>query len=151
MERREFLSWVSVGVLASSLPAAIAACTKQPETTSASPTESPLATSPRPDGFIPVGTVAQMDQQGFLSNKQSAAGAVIVVRDPKQANKIVALSSVCTHKGCTVEWQKNQALLTCPCHNSAFGIDGSVKKAPATKPLATFAAKIDGDMVLVKA
>ena len=150
MERREFLSWVGVGVVASSLPVAIAACTRQ-DPTSNSPTESPVASTPRPDGFAPVGTVAQLDQQGFLSNKQSAAGAVIVVRDPKQANNLVALSSACTHEGCTVEWQKDQALLTCPCHSSAFGLDGSVKKAPAKKPLATLTAKIEGDLVLVKA
>ncbi|MGZ8514964.1 MAG: TQO small subunit DoxD, partial [Candidatus Limnocylindrales bacterium] len=34
--------------------------------------------------------------------------------------KIVAFDAVCTHAGCTVEWDPSYDLLVCPCHGAAF-------------------------------
>ncbi|MBD1808302.1 hypothetical protein H6F98_23020 [Microcoleus sp. FACHB-SPT15] len=51
MNRREFITWVGVGGIASSLPVALAACS--PKSTES---ESPASPS-RPDGFQSVGTI----------------------------------------------------------------------------------------------
>ncbi len=38
----------------------------------------------------------------------------------------------------------------CPLHGSRFNvIDGSVRILPATKPVASYPVKVEGDMVLV--
>ncbi|OLP18889.1 cytochrome B6 [Leptolyngbya sp. 'hensonii'] len=152
MERREFLSWVGVGVLASSLPVAIVACNSSTteSTNSASPASS-AGSSPRGDGFVVVGTIAKLDEAGFIEDKQFAGGPILVVRDPKQPETVRAVSSVCTHAGCAVSWKKDQTAFDCPCHASTFNPDGTVKRAPAKKPLKTFLAKVEGDTVLVKA
>lgn len=45
-----------------------------------------------------------------------------------------------------MESRQNQFI--CPCHGSQFGVAGKVEKAPATKPLKTYAVKTEDDKVL---
>ncbi|MEM9162817.1 MAG: ubiquinol-cytochrome c reductase iron-sulfur subunit [Cyanobacteria bacterium P01_F01_bin.4] len=154
MKRREFMNWVGAGFMASSLPVAIAACTPK-ETAEVPEVEAPaeappkLDTSIREDGFAALGTVADLDTEGFLAKKGFIAGAVIVIRDPANAEGVLALNSMCTHQGCFVELKDD--LLACPCHGSKFNQDGTVANGPATEPLGSYEAKVDGDLVLVKA
>lgn len=136
MKRRDFMNWVGLGWLASSLPVAIAACSTQ-STPSAS------------GDWQTVGTTAQLDKTGQLLVENSPVGNVLVVGTSKTEN-LIAVNPTCTHKGCTVEWQAKAKKFVCPCHGAEYGVDGKVQKEPATKPLKTYAAKIEGDSVVVK-
>ncbi len=162
MNRREFLSWVSIGTLASSLPVAIAACSPDgnqapsaqttPPATSAPPPPPPpgAATAPAKE-FQAVGTVAELDKAGKILNKTLAIGPILVIRNPADPKRVLAVNPTCTHNGCIVEWEDDKKLFECPCHDSDFALDGKVIKGPATQPLKTYQAKIEGDSVLVKA
>lgn len=55
---------------------------------------------------------------------------VFILRD---ADGLSALSSVCTHLGCSV--RRVASGFECPCHGSRFAIDGKVAHGPAPKPL----------------
>jgi cytochrome b6-f complex iron-sulfur subunit len=143
MDRRTFLSWVGVGAIANSLPIAIAACTSSSAATATKKTT-------RADGFTAVGSVKALNQTGFIQNKKFALGPLLVVRDPANASKLIAVNSTCTHKGCAVDWKAGTKEFVCPCHNSKFKADGSVKNGPAQKPLAKFTVKTEGDLILVK-
>jgi cytochrome b6-f complex iron-sulfur subunit len=152
MDRRNFLSWVGVGALASSLPVALAACTAQKDGTGTSSESSSVASpAARADGFAPVGKVADLDAAGFVAAPKFAGGPVVVVRDPKRKDAAIAVNATCPHKGCVVDWKAEQQAFVCPCHAAAFGSDGAVKKGPAEQPLKSFTVKIEGDQVLVKA
>lgn len=147
MERRAFLLRVGVGALASSLPMAIAACTPDQTTSTA-----PQPVEPKPSavgGFTTVGTVQDLDKNGFIEDKKFAAGTVIVVRDPSSTAKLIAVNAVCTHKGCVVGWNAQDKVFLCPCHAAKFKPDGSVANGPADKPLATFTVKTEGNSILV--
>ncbi|MFD8423290.1 Rieske (2Fe-2S) protein [Streptomyces sp. NPDC059466] len=70
----------------------------------------------------------------------------VVVTQPT-AGTFKAFSSKCTHQGCAVKNIAN-GVITCPCHNSQFSAtDGSVKKGPATQPLAAADISVDGDSI----
>lgn len=49
-----------------------------------------------------------------------------------------------------MNWEQNQKSFVCPCHDSKFAPDGKVLGGPATKPLQTYTAKLEGGNVLVK-
>jgi cytochrome b6-f complex iron-sulfur subunit len=153
MNRREFFGWFSVSamaspavgiasancrLIASSLLAAIAACSPQTKESKS------VDASPRPDGFQSLGTVSDLDQKGLISTP-----TVIVIRNPSDQNSLLAVNSKCTHNGCAVNWEKSQASFLCPCHQSKFAADGKVVNGPAEKPLQTYAAKIENGSVLV--
>lgn len=155
MKRRNVLSWMGVGMLAASLPVTLAACQSEdtptadaPSTTGGSADAPEIDDTPREDGFAAIGTVSQLDEQGFISDKTFQGEQVLVVRDPADASSVIAVNSLCTHQGCSVDWEGGGDF-TCACHGSAFAPDGSVKEGPATDPLGTFTAKIEDDLVLV--
>ncbi len=139
MKRRDFINWVGLSWIASSLPVAIAACSSNetPPKSSASKT------------WQSVGSSEELDKTGQLLAKNSPVGPVLIVGTSKTEN-LIAVNPTCTHAGCTVGWQAQAKKFSCPCHHSQFGIDGKVQKGPATKPLTTYAAKIEGNSVLVK-
>lgn len=162
MKRRAFMNWVGVGFVATSLPVAIAACSPAADSEAdtaadpcaadpcaADPCAATLDTSVRDDGFAALGTVAELDSAGFLASKSFPGGDVIAVRDPDNADGVIALNSLCTHQGCTVDWAGSE--FACPCHGSKFSADGAVTSGPATEPLSAYEAKIEDDLVLVKA
>ncbi|MGB3202971.1 MAG: Rieske 2Fe-2S domain-containing protein [Nodosilinea sp.] len=41
-------------------------------------------------------------------------------------------------------------MFICPCHGGRYGPDGTVAGGPPPKPLTTFAAKVEGDQVMVQ-
>lgn len=68
-------------------------------------------------------------------------GAVVEYEDKKLAvykdasGKIHALSPVCTHAGCIVNWNNVEKSWDCPCHGARYDIDGNVLTGPASKEL----------------
>lgn len=146
MERRKFLAWVGVGTLASSLPFAIAACRRDEPTQT---TEQPSAEEDTTIGlaeFHSIGTVEELDAKGSLVSEEYFA---IVARDP-ESDEPIAVSSVCTHRGCIVEWMPEEGIFVCPCHGSKYSKTGEVLAKPAGLPLERYETQIDGDMILVK-
>lgn len=47
-----------------------------------------------------------------------------------------AISSICTHFGCTVQWDAESNKFNCPCHGSQYDAQGRVVRGPAKRPLA---------------
>lgn len=54
-----------------------------------------------------------------------------------------ALSSSCTHRGCTVGWRPPQRRFVCPCHAATFNFQGYVTGGPAPKDLPTYQTGFD--------
>ena len=63
--------------------------------------------------------------------------------------EVKAISTVCTHLGCTVFWQKDRQEFFCPCHNGRFDKNGVVLEGPPPAPLDLYPVEIEGDNVFV--
>ena len=57
-------------------------------------------------------------------------------------NQYDAFTAICTHAGCLVDGFSGNKM-TCPCHGSAFDLNGAVATGPAALPLARFAVTLD--------
>jgi cytochrome b6-f complex iron-sulfur subunit len=66
--------------------------------------------------------------------------------------KLYALSTTCTHLGCTPNWLEREQKFKCPCHGSGFYITGINFEGPAPRPLERWAVSIgdDGQVVVDK-
>ena len=148
MERRKFLGWVSVGMLASSLPVAIAACSSDTGSSSngapVSSATTEIDSTPDAEGYVAVGTNQELTEKGYIYDKQ--LGVIVV----SNSGALAALNPTCTHKGCDVDWKGDSGELVCPCHGSKFGVDGGVIAGPASTPLPVYEFKEDGDVIKVK-
>jgi cytochrome b6-f complex iron-sulfur subunit len=69
----------------------------------------------------------------FLNDK------VIVIRTGQ--TKFIALSLICSHKQCTVDYDGSS--FECPCHGSTYSKSGKVTNGPATKNLKSYATTLN--------
>ena len=105
MDRRKLISWFGLGWLVSLLPSALTGCTDSTPKASVPPT-APETIAAAPKGnYQAIGTVAKLDQNCTLVSSEKK---IAVVRDPKDKNKILAVNTTCTHKGCAVAWQSDK-------------------------------------------
>ena len=65
-----------------------------------------------------------------------------IVRDDES---IFALSTVCTHLGCTPNWLPVESKFKCPCHGSGFRMTGIHFEGPAPRPLERFKVSLAND------
>ena len=70
----------------------------------------------------------------------------VVKNGPQSA---VAFSPACPHLGCIYHWEDEQGIFLCPCHDSAFGLDGKVLAGPAPRPLDRFESRVEGGKLLI--
>jgi Rieske Fe-S protein len=58
-------------------------------------------------------------------------GAAWLVRTNE--GQLQAFTSVCPHLGCAVDFDAAATEFRCPCHTSAFGVDGAKKRGPTKR------------------
>ena len=136
MDRRTFLNWVGLSLLANSMPVAIAAC-------SSKNTES--ATTQ----FRQIGAISELEKEGHILNQENANNPVLVVRSSTDANRLIAVNPTCTHRDCVVNWDTQQNVFLCSCHDSKFDTTGKALSPPAEEPLQVYKVKVEGDLIFV--
>jgi cytochrome b6-f complex iron-sulfur subunit len=155
LKRRSFLAYFSIGWLTSCFPLVLATVAPRKSIAQAPTSNNALdttnkettkpATQKKPGALTVVGSVADLDKNGYLQTKE-----VAVIRSPDNTQKLIAVNPKCTHQGCDVKWVAGEKKYGCPCHGSNFDANGEVLNGPATKPLAAYPAKIVGTQVLVE-
>ena len=94
-------------------------------------TDSNYSVLANPDGSLAFNAVNGIPNPGILVHRTSQDSVNVVSR-------------YCTHLGCTVG-----SNYVCACHNSRFDKDGSVLQGPASIPLKSFSATVNGDSILI--
>lgn len=72
---------------------------------------------------------------------------VMVIRSSDTA--VIALSAICTHEGCSMDYNASQNRLDCPCHGSQFSTDGKVLTGPASRAVRVYTATLANNMITV--
>lgn len=67
----------------------------------------------------------------------------------KTEDSLIALSPVCTHLGCFVNFDKNSNEFICPCHGGRYDINGGVIGGPPKEPLNRLPVKIESKEVYI--
>ncbi len=100
-----------------------------------------------PPSKFKVGDPRQFEE-GKVDERFKDKGAWIV----RFNGEIYALSTTCTHLGCTPNWLEREQKFKCPCHGSGFKITGVNFEGPAPRPLERWAVEIadDGQLVVDK-
>lgn len=77
----------------------------------------------------------------------NASDTIMVIRISD--SQVVALSAICTHAGCAMDYVASQKLLDCGCHGSQFATDGSVLRGPAKRPVRVYTATLANNTITV--
>ena len=99
---------------------------------------------------IPAGAPEEISFQrtrvdGWKVTSEKATAWVVKTAD----NQVTAFAPQCTHLGCAYHWDAPTNNFVCPCHTSAFSIDGKVLAGPAPRPLDRYAVKIEGNKLRI--
>ena len=92
-------------------------------------------------------------EENKVDDKFKETGAWIIrSKDERGRDIIYALSTTCTHLGCTPNWLEGEKKFKCPCHGSGFKISGVNFEGPAPRPLERYAIRRtdDGQIVVDK-
>lgn len=103
----------------------------------------PPAAPPDIAAGTPVGSAAEVP----VGSARIFDAAGVVITQPTSGS-YSAFSTTCPHQGCAVA-RIEGATIVCPCHGSAFALDGSVTQGPAQSPLQPRAITVqDGQITL---
>lgn len=102
------------------------------------------AAAPTPPTAHVVGNVSQIPVNSALATTDPKSGDPAVVIHATDS-KFYAYDAVCTHAGCTVQYDPPSKLLVCPCHGGAFDPihQAQVVQGPPPAPLTALPIHVD--------
>ena len=96
--------------------------------------------------------IAKLDEIPDGGMKQAVVNGEVIGLY-RTGDQVYAISDICTHEETYLtegEFDCDDMEVECPLHGSKFDVrTGAVRILPATKPVATYPVKIEGDLVLV--
>ncbi|MBC6367971.1 ubiquinol-cytochrome c reductase iron-sulfur subunit [Algoriphagus sp. AK58] len=103
-------------------------------------------------GITVAGSTIRIDLA--VQTRLASSGGWLLIQDARTlvANingSYVALTSVCTHSGCSDSWTFSNSRFTCTCHGSVFDSTGRVLQGPAGAPLQQFTTSLNGTTLTV--
>lgn len=140
MNRRDYLQKFMLGGTVLFLaPSVLQSCSKDED---ADPGENPGPPAP--------GKTIDVDLTDPANAALNNPGGSKIIQSILVANtgaNFIAVSSICTHEGCTVGYSAEK--IQCPCHGSQFNTTGSVLQGPATTPLQSYGVTKTGNTLKI--
>src|SRR5205085_1486537 len=105
-----------------------------------------------PPSTFRAGQVSSFEENHVDDKFKDVGSWVIKAKDERGRPIIYALSTTCTHLGCTPNWLEAEKKFKCPCHGSGFKISGVNFEGPAPRPLERYAVRLadDGQVIVDK-
>ena len=141
MERRDFLHDISQATAAICAGGLLAACSKSSDNN----------VTPPPGGGGNALVTANLNSELTSVGSSKTTGSVIVIRTAtgNVAASFVALSLICTHEQCTVNYDAGANGFKCPCHGSEYNISGTVTMGPAPSSLRKYTVAVNNNTLTV--
>jgi Rieske Fe-S protein len=64
--------------------------------------------------------------------------------------ELKAFGATCTHLDCTVQFNKDENIIWCACHNGKYDLNGTNVSGPPPKPLTSFRIVVQKDEIFVQ-
>ena len=139
MNRRELVQRIVMGGSVLVLvPSVLQNCTKDSTT---DPVVNPPPTKIDLDLTLPANSSLNSDGGSIIVQN------IIIINTG--SSKYIALSSVCTHQGCTVAYISAAGNIQCPCHGSVYTTEGIVIAGPAPRALKPYVVKLAGNILTI--
>lgn len=136
LSRREAL------FVAGAVAGACACCALSPDAALAADKAGPKPKS------LAVGKLADYPKPGFYDKFAGQKLLIARLKDDKE-DRLVAISTICTHKGCSVKVKPgDEPALKCPCHKAEFSAYGTPTGGPAKTALDRYAITQGADGTL---
>ena len=88
-------------------------------------------------------------EDAWLRLERVTLGSLWLVRTTDDG-PIKAFSTVCPHLGCGIDFDDKQGKFSCPCHASAFDLDGRCLSGPSPRGLDQLDTHVENHEVLVR-
>ena len=88
-------------------------------------------------------------EDAWLRMEKVTLGSLWLVRTVEDG-PIKAFSTVCPHLGCGIDFDDKAGKFNCPCHASAFDLDGRCLGGPSPRGLDELDTRVEGRDVLVR-
>ncbi|MCA9652904.1 MAG: Rieske 2Fe-2S domain-containing protein [Myxococcales bacterium] len=112
------------------------------------------------DAFIPVGRLAQFKgdkpvKVDLYSDKVDAWNRVVQVKVgsawvQQRDGQLVAMSTVCPHLGCAIDYDAENDKFLCPCHDSYFSRAGEVETGPSPRGMDSLELQTEDEQVAIR-
>jgi cytochrome b6-f complex iron-sulfur subunit len=143
MNRREVVQkFLLGGTVLVLVPSVLESCSKDP-------TGDPGTNQ---GGNPPASTKIDLDLSLAENSSLNTTGSSKIVSNILIINlggSFTALSSICTHQGCTVGYNKTAGDIECPCHGSVYSTSGSVLNGPAVSALRSYPVTVTGTVLSI--
>ncbi len=118
-------------------------------TTGSAATSSSTVTAGGSSGGTAIAKLADLPIGGAVNFTAADGSPAVCVRLAQ--NSVAAFSAICTHQGCTVQYDSGSKELLCPCHGAVYdpAHHAAVVGGPAPAPLQEYKASIRGNEVIV--
>lgn len=102
-----------------------------------------------------VTTLAHLGNEALRFTTDTIVGYVLRKDGSTKSDSvnIIALSAVCTHMGCLVQWHSSDRTFWCPCHAGVFTADGAVDRHSLVRslsPLPRLETRVERGKIYVK-
>jgi cytochrome b6-f complex iron-sulfur subunit len=94
---------------------------------------------------VPAGNVSEIPPGGVRLVHLSEGPVML----EKAGDEVRALSAICTHLGCIIQWHPDGKQFICPCHHGIYDVDGKVLSGPPPRPLEKLLVKQRDGQVFV--
>lgn len=112
------------------------------------------------DAFVPVGRLTQLVggdpvKVDVYADKVDAWNRVEQVKVGSawvlsHEGELLAMSTVCPHLGCAIDYDAENKKFICPCHDSFFSLDGGVETGPSPRGMDRLEVQTEGDDVALR-